>query len=345
MELLDRYLQAVRKHLPGQMQDDIIAELRVNLESQLEDREAGLGRPLTQDEVEAWLKELGPPMQVAARYKPHQYLIGPAVFPTYLFVLRTAFFWSMVIYSIVSAVLIFSAPIPSWTAALEALLRVPVVLLSVATWVTLTFAAFEFAIERSLITWPSNGAIAADWSPRSLPALEKNGADGVKRRSYAQAVAEVVFGVLFLIWLALIPSHPYLLFGPGAVYMHISPFQLAPVWVSFYWWVVGINVLQVGWRGWDLWRGNWQRARKAQGIAIKAIGLIPMVVLVNAPDHIWILLKHPELDSAQYRGTVDAINQWGYRGLLMVLAIASLQMLWDLGQLSLELYRKRSAAR
>ena len=31
MELLDRYLQAVKKHLPLQRQDDILAELRANL--------------------------------------------------------------------------------------------------------------------------------------------------------------------------------------------------------------------------------------------------------------------------------------------------------------------------
>jgi len=47
MELLDRYLQAVRKHLPWKRQDDIIAELRANLESQLEEKEAELGRSLT----------------------------------------------------------------------------------------------------------------------------------------------------------------------------------------------------------------------------------------------------------------------------------------------------------
>jgi hypothetical protein len=51
MELLDRYLQAVRKRLPWQRQDDIIAELRVNLEAQLEDKEAELGRPLPQQEA------------------------------------------------------------------------------------------------------------------------------------------------------------------------------------------------------------------------------------------------------------------------------------------------------
>src|SRR5882672_981392 len=119
MDLLDRYLQAVKKHLPWKGQDDIIAELRANLEAQLEDKQAELGRPLTIAEVEAWLKQMGPPMHVAARYQPQQSLIGPAVFPTYWFVLRTACFWAVVISSVVSAVQIFSAEIPSGTAVLE----------------------------------------------------------------------------------------------------------------------------------------------------------------------------------------------------------------------------------
>ena len=47
MDLFERYLQAVRKYLPWQRQDDIVAELRANLEAQREEREAELGRPLT----------------------------------------------------------------------------------------------------------------------------------------------------------------------------------------------------------------------------------------------------------------------------------------------------------
>ena len=43
MELLDRYLEAVKKHLPWKRQDDIIAELRANLEAQLDDKETELG--------------------------------------------------------------------------------------------------------------------------------------------------------------------------------------------------------------------------------------------------------------------------------------------------------------
>src|SRR5258708_4932650 len=104
MELLDRYLGAVRKHLPWERQDDIIAELRANLESQVEEKEEELGRPLTASEVEAWLKEVGPPMLMAARYHAQRYLIGPGLFPAYWYVMRLAFLGATVVYLILNAV-------------------------------------------------------------------------------------------------------------------------------------------------------------------------------------------------------------------------------------------------
>jgi hypothetical protein len=343
MELLDRYLQAVKKHLPWQRQDDIIAELRANLESQLEDKEAELGRPLNSGEVEAWLKQMGPPMQVAARYQPQQYLIGPAVFPTYWFVLRTAFLWALIIYSIVSAVLIV-VKTPSGMAVLEAVLRVPGVLLTTAAWVTLVFAVIEFAATHYPAKCPAIAGFSADWSPGTLPPLEKEPAPGKKRRSYAHAVAEVVFGFLFLAWLLLIPQHPALLLGPGVAYLHVSRFQLAPVWVQFFWWVVALNLLQLGWRCLDLWRGSWQQPRPIQHIAIKAFGLIPLVVLLNVRDHAWVTLKHPALDQVSHGGTLDSINHSIYLSLLFFCAFAVLQLVWEIGRRSLEVYRKRAAA-
>ena len=48
MNLLDRYLQAVRFFLPRRQQDDIVRELSENLLSQMEDRAEELGRPLTE---------------------------------------------------------------------------------------------------------------------------------------------------------------------------------------------------------------------------------------------------------------------------------------------------------
>ncbi len=55
MELLDRYLTAVQRFLPRAQQNDIIAELAENLQSQMDDEAERLGRPLTPAEQEAIL--------------------------------------------------------------------------------------------------------------------------------------------------------------------------------------------------------------------------------------------------------------------------------------------------
>jgi len=339
MELLDRYLQAVKKHLPWERQDDILAELRANLESQLEDQEEEIGRPLTPAEVETWLKQIGPPMMMAARYQKQQYVIGPAVFPMYWYVMKLATFWTLAIYCIVSGVLAFSAA-NSGMSVMGSLIRAPFLLMNTAAWITLTFAVFEYAIAHSWITWPASAVSPEGWSPSSLPPLDKQAASGKKPRSYAMAVAEVIFGFLFLGWLLLVPKHPVLMFGPGALYMQVSSFQLEPVWYAFYWWVVGLNVLQLAWRCLDLDRGAWQGPRLLQQVVTKLLGLIPLAILITAPGHLLITLKHPEIDQARYGEAVNSINLAAHSGLMIICVIVVLQLLWEIAQRSLEAYRR-----
>ena len=87
MDLLDRYLHAIEFWLPKRQKQDIIAELSEDLRSQIDERETELGRKLGDSEVEAILQRCGPPLTVALRYRPQQYLIGPTLFPIYQFVL------------------------------------------------------------------------------------------------------------------------------------------------------------------------------------------------------------------------------------------------------------------
>jgi hypothetical protein len=348
MELLDRYLQAVKKHLPFQRQDDIIAELRANLESQLEDKEAELGRPLTKDEMEAWLKQIGPPMQVAARYLPQRYLIGPAVFPMYWYVLKLACLWCLIIYTFVNVLEIFTNNPTSVAAVIEALikvlLRAPWSLIPAAAIVTLVFAVIEFGITRNPpLCGPLAGAVSG-WSPATLPPMDKTAVAGKKPRSFAQAVAEVIFEFLFLAWLLLIPGHPWLLMGPGAVYIQHSPYQLAPVWIQFYWCIVGLNILQIVWNCIDLGLGGWQRPWPAKQIAMKVFGLIPVLVLLAAPGHLYASLKNPALDHTLHGAQLDSINHGVYRAFLIVCAIVVLQLLWEMGRMGVDSYRKRAAA-
>ncbi|WEJ98229.1 MAG: hypothetical protein P0Y59_14895 [Candidatus Sphingomonas phytovorans] len=89
MDMLDIYLDAVAAQLPRDTADDIIAELRDTLLSQIEEREEALGRPLTDDEREAVLRAMGHPLVVAARYrKGPQMLIGPELFPYWIFAVK-----------------------------------------------------------------------------------------------------------------------------------------------------------------------------------------------------------------------------------------------------------------
>ena len=314
------------------------------MESQLEDKEAELGRSLNSDELKDWLKQMGPPILVAARYQPQQYLIGPAVFPIYWYVLRMALLWATVIYSAVSALLI-ALKTPSGPAVFDAFLRVPGVLITVAAWVTAVFVAIEFAATHYPGKWTPIAAFSGAWTPSSLPPLEKSPAPGAKSRSYSRAVAEIVFGFLFTGWLLLIPQNPFLMFGPGAAYFEASPFKLAAVWMVFFWWIVALNVVQLAWRCLDLWRGAWQQSGSAQHIVVKVFGLIPLGLLIAAQDHAYVLLRHPALDQLRYAHTLDSINSGIHLGLLLICAIAILQLAWDIGGTIAAAYRKRLAAR
>jgi hypothetical protein len=62
MELIGRYLQAVKFWLPKEQKQDIIAELSEDLYSQIEEREAQVGRKLDDTEVEAMLMKRGRPV-------------------------------------------------------------------------------------------------------------------------------------------------------------------------------------------------------------------------------------------------------------------------------------------
>ena len=345
MELLDRYLQAVKKHLPWKRQDDIIAELRANLESQLEEREGELGRPLTDQEAQEWLSQIGPPIQMASRYQPQQYLIGPTLFPTYWYVMRLVFFWAVAIYLVVAGVQLAVQETVSASAAVQAVFRIPGVIVNSAAWVTLIFAAIELAARYCPEKLPNELAnFSHNWSPSSLPALEPEVAPGVKRRSYAQAVAEIIFGFLFLVWLLLIPRHPFLLLGPGAAYLHVSPFQLTPVWMEFFWCVVALNVLQLLWHSADLLRGKWRTSNPAQHIVFKALGLAAIGLPLTAPNRALVMLKHPEMDMARYGATLNTINRSIHVALLVTGVIVALQLVFHIVQITMGAYRRRVAA-
>ena len=322
MELLDRYLEAVKRLLPWERQNDIIAELRANLEAQLEDKQEELGRPLSPDEAKAWVGQLPPPRIMAGRYRRQQYLIGPWLFPIYWMVLRTAMFWVFIVMVIVNTVKVFTQSMTAGGVAgaiAAGIVNAAFVMFVNAGAITVVFAAIEYAWLHHPEKFPQIAEHACKWDLNDLPPLEPG--PPVKKRTHLHAAADAVFHVVVVVWLLLLPKYPVLLLGPGAFAVAALPYTFAPVIVTFYWAVIALNVVQVAWKLIDLQTGAWRGERRVEHATFRIMGLIPLAILLMAPGKMWVLLKNPAADFAKYGSQLGHINVAIYLGLRVILAI------------------------
>ncbi|MGA3026573.1 MAG: hypothetical protein ABSF98_17560 [Bryobacteraceae bacterium] len=313
MELLDRYLNAVRYWLPGAQQEDIIAELGDDIRSQIEERESALGRKLDEADLAALLKERGHPMLMAGRYMPQRSLIGPVLYPAYLAVLRVVLLWVMVpvFVLIVGPVLVATTASPVaasiqtlWNLAMAAVFGVGVI--------TVIFAIVERRGLRDLLKW----------DPRKLPRLPKTKPipDAARPIPRATAIAELVFSVIF-IGVCLEATRYRAGFDLDIV--HVTP---APVWSIVYWLTllycaVGIPL---GWTG-LIWP-SWIRLRAAIRLAADGIGLIVIGVLIKAGA--WLTLTASALSAAD----LAEATKWTNVGMKIFLAAAAIVTLVDVAQ-------------
>jgi hypothetical protein len=215
MELLDRYLQAVRFWLPRKQQEDIIAELGDDLRSQIEERESSLGRPLSEDELVAIFQQAGHPMRVAGRYLPQQSLIGPALFPLYSFVLKAVTLGYLGPWILVwIGMMVF---MPSYRAShtgmalLETWSHFWTLALTLVGAITVVFAVLERFQAR--LTWLNT------WDPRKLPRVPRP----KDRVSRVESVFGLAFSIIFIAWWLSLSHYGQVIFGPIAGFFSLNP--------------------------------------------------------------------------------------------------------------------------
>ena len=224
MQLLERYLQAVKFWLPKEQKEDIIAELAEDIHSEIDEKEAELGHKLNEPELEAILKQRGRPILVANRYLPQEHLIGPELFPIYRLVLKIVMLCYVVpwtatwIFLLIfnsgfgakfgghSGIEVFGSLWASlWSTAFLA-----------AATVTLVFAILERVQRKS--------HFLEEWNPRKLPPV--NNPNLIPRfNSLVELAANMIFCVW---WTARMSSNVVL----NQVNLRIS---LAPAWRYFFW--------------------------------------------------------------------------------------------------------------
>ena len=314
MNLLNRYLQAVGKYLPKARREDILAELRANLLSQIEDREEQLGRAVIESELKELLQQHGNPAIVAGRYFPENHglafgrqLIGPELFPFYKTILLMNLGITLAIVAVVLPLVsrAFHEPIPASRSL------IPLVAQFAA--VTLIFILLD----------RGKGHVLNNWDPGNLPVV-KAPEDGPNAHNIFTFIATAV-GTL---WLALTPQWPFLLLGPGALYLQSMPMKLMPSWPMFYWEIVALLCAQLVLQFFSLFKMLERRRARNANLILKCWGLsIGVHLLLKAPNYI--------------TSTHQEIAAWANLTFLICLIVALAINLFGMGRLLYSLLRER----
>jgi hypothetical protein len=296
MDLVDRYLQAVKFWLPKNQKDDIVAELAEDIQAQIEEREGSLGRRLNEEEVEAILREHGNPMLVANRFLPPQYLIGPVLFPIYRFVLKIVALCYLVPWLLVWICLAASGVTrvgsvwgSFWTGAF----------FSVGT-VTLVFAVMERTQTKP--RWLEN------WSPRKLPPVRNP-----NRIPRSGSAIELAVNLVFLTWWAANMSSPVVL---DRADVRIT---LADSWPYFFWAFLALAAGNIVLAGVNLMRPYATVRRAALRLLSDAAGSAVFCFLLKA--NILKGLALANVPPPRAAEVINSINHWA--GRILPLAVVA----------------------
>jgi hypothetical protein len=291
-ELLDRYIYAVKMMLmlPPDQMEDIGAEIRSNLESQLEDRAMALGRELRPEDVSAVLKQHGHPAKVALQYReqPARALISAAVFPFYWFTLRAVLAVWVTIRAIV-AVFVFQGTTPAGTILLTLGRDVLLAAFIIPAGVTLLFAAWEYLEFRF--------RYSERWKPETLAPIPPYASQPPTPRP----MVHIIGGTVWLNFLALAlfsPSFVWVwggrgMFGPSdALYA-----MRFPLWLLVFFWI-GLSCLS----NTRFASAKW---RKALGNGVIIAGVALAIFLLRTGD---LLVAGPKWIPAQAK-SLATLNQ------------------------------------
>jgi len=314
MDLVERYIAAVKFWLPSASKDDIAAELAEDIRSEIEEAEHEKGRKLSEDEVADLLKARGAPMVVASRYLPQRSLIGPEIMPVYLLVLK-------IVAAICLLPLVFawlSAPFFRPDTVPSHLLMAPASsLLTAFAVVTIIFAIIE---RKGIIP-----AKSQSWNPKALPSLRPSGR--IKR---ADSVGDIT-GSLVLLWLffaGFLSRSEYWGYGTHIV--------LSPEWVPYWQAMLALALAETALSAINLFQPVW---------TVPKIVLRMIIDLAKTAAFYWLLQSHPlrtldiptsipAVDAAKLVQYVDTLV--AYAGPLMgfVAILVVLTALWRLFQTS-----------
>ena len=300
MELIDRYLHAIRRNLPAKNADDIVAELRDALASRIEDREEAAGRPLTPAEIEEAIKDFGHPLVVAARFRKQQWLIGPEVFPFYLSVARIVLLAVAGVQAAIGLARLLFGDHDPLQLLLETIGGLSTSLLFSLGIVTLIFVVLErtgFPAEH-----------LRSWNPRQLADVED------AQPGQWESAAEVALAIAFLLWWTGVFSLP---FAAGGADFRIEP---APIFAQLYWPILILAAARLVHNLIQWLRPRWKLVRSAIGGLTAIAGLVLIAIVYRAGQ--WATIVSTGMPARQAAELQTSLN------LALKIALVVIGVVW-----------------
>jgi hypothetical protein len=295
MQMVDRYLQSVKKCLPAAQADDIIKELSENIYAQIEDKESELNRSLTEAEIEAILKQHGHPLLVASRYRQEQrnvsfgcQIIGPALFPFYIRVLKFNLgLTSVVLLVIFAALFAAGQPIGNFLQVFLYQLLIQFAIVTLIFWLA----------DQHFTRFPDR------WDPRKSYGLRHPAfttrEDG-PRIPRLNSASHLVALLIALFWIRMVQHHQFLFFGPAASFLSLSP-----NWTQLYLPINGLILLGIVGAGITLIRPDWIRLHWLIRVLVSVGNLIVALFLLKSGDSIVIVDLGKAPDAARVAQIVN----------------------------------------
>jgi hypothetical protein len=296
MNLIDKYIAEVGKHLPRNQRADIEAEIRSTLEDMLDERKQATGQADETMVVEL-LKEYGPPHEVASRYQTHQhqYLIGPRMFPIFALVTR-----------VVVSVLVVLSLVGLGTDLAKTGFTGTGVVSSLSEWFISTLSGLITALGHIVLvlaiidrtTFGHNfEAEMKEWDPREL--YKTPDPDQIDS---ADHIATIIFTFLGLVILNLYPHLLSINFVNNGTQTSVP--ILTEAFFRFLPWINLMSLLLIGFNGWMLSKRIWTSTTRILSILIDIAAAALSITIMQTPG---ILGITPEALTAL--GVGEAANE------------------------------------
>lgn len=272
MNLMDRYIAEVGRHLPEKDRADIEAEIRSMMEDMVDERRGQSGQPADERMVTEVLEQVGDPRLLAYKYAPpKRFLIGPGWYDVYVKTLQRVLFTALPIVAAVTFILTLTQdPLDIINAAGEAFGSAFNVGLQITFWMTLVFAFLERSEEA-----PKPAATRLQtWTIAQLPELPRK-----RQINVVEAVINIASTLFVLIWIV-VPVLLERLQGANAPVTVLHP-NLWDFWLPAFFVLMGLSLIH---ELFQLKIGNWTRPLTVTNVILGLVSIVYITVLVLTQD-------------------------------------------------------------